>query len=224
MSEEYFYHYTTINAAKDIFLSGIIYPSEKNNNRDAIHGDGVYLTTLEPRLGREVVQKNNWDGMRDKNVDVCFELLMPSIRVKRVKEKRVIQIHQGPILLSDYKWTLKNWDGELLATQHFMVCSRGGAAQEHPEKMGRYALFKRIVVDGHCPVYKHETQDYFLYRDSRGDWSVGDIVGDSKCWLQQESSDEEVDRSPSPPKTVSWLYVDLGGFREDVTLRVYPCY
>ena len=45
MTEEYFYHYTTQKAAKDIFLSGKILPSLAANG-DAAHGDGVYLTTL----------------------------------------------------------------------------------------------------------------------------------------------------------------------------------
>ena len=107
-----------------------------------------------------------------------------------------------------------------------MVCSQEEAALEHPEKMGRYALLKHKVLDVHCPVYKHETQDYYLYRDPHGDWSVGDIVGDDSCHLRQgrEYGTSE-DRAPSPPKTMSWQFADaLGDLREDLTLRVYPCY
>ena len=62
MTEEFFYHYTTIQAAKVILLSGEILPSLAARG-DAAHGDGVYLTTLEPRLGRETVKNNNWDGL-----------------------------------------------------------------------------------------------------------------------------------------------------------------
>ena len=62
MTEEYFYHYTSETAAIDIVLSGIISPSHAANG-DAAHGDGVYLTTLDPRLGRETIKINKWDGL-----------------------------------------------------------------------------------------------------------------------------------------------------------------
>ena len=62
MTEEYFYHYTSEAAAKDIVLSGIISPSLAANG-DAAHGDGVYLTTLDPRLGRETQEQQlGWLG------------------------------------------------------------------------------------------------------------------------------------------------------------------
>ena len=72
---------------------------------------GVYLTTLEPRLGRETVKNNNWDkvaGNVDMKLDVCFE--MPSSKVTRAKDRRDIQVHTGPIMLADYKWSCKNWE------------------------------------------------------------------------------------------------------------------
>ena len=62
MSEEVFYHYTDAESAQDIFLSGKICPSLFSQG-NAVHGDGVYLTTLEPRLGREVIANNNWGGL-----------------------------------------------------------------------------------------------------------------------------------------------------------------
>ena len=93
MTEEFFYHYTTIEAAKVIFLSGKILPSLAAKG-DAAHGDGVYLTTLEPRLGRDTIKNNNWDGLagtRDRRVEAYFEICMPSSKVKRTKDKRDIQ-------------------------------------------------------------------------------------------------------------------------------------
>ena len=90
---------------------------------------------MEPRIVRETVKNNNWDGVAgivDKKLDVCFEIFMLSSKVTRAKDRRDIQVHTGHILLTDYKWSLKNWKGELLATQHFMVSSEGKAAEEHP--------------------------------------------------------------------------------------------
>jgi hypothetical protein len=92
MTEEYFYHYTNTSeaAAKDIVISGIISPSLAANG-DAAHGDGVYLTTLDPRLGRETIKNNNWDGSvrgNDKNMDSYFEIFMASDNVMRAKRRR----------------------------------------------------------------------------------------------------------------------------------------
>merc|ERR1719341_2487438 len=61
---------------------------------------------------------NNWDGLAAiKKVDCYFEILMPSNKVRRGKEKRDILVHEGALWLSEYKWSLKNWE---LATKHFM--------------------------------------------------------------------------------------------------------
>eukprot|EP00092_Neocalanus_flemingeri_P064366 GFUD01078107.1.p2 GENE.GFUD01078107.1~~GFUD01078107.1.p2 ORF type:complete len:156 (-),score=23.60 GFUD01078107.1:220-687(-) len=80
MSEEFFYHYTTMAGAQAIFLSGKLCPSLAVNGT-AVHGDGVYLTMLDPRLGREQVGRNNWDGItrrQDQKMESYFEILLPS--------------------------------------------------------------------------------------------------------------------------------------------------
>ena len=48
MTEVYFYHYTTEDAARRIVREGEIFPSVAAGG-DAVHGEGVYLTTLDPR-------------------------------------------------------------------------------------------------------------------------------------------------------------------------------
>merc|ERR1712142_622543 len=109
MSEEYFYHYTNKSGAENIILSGKIRPSLKSNG-DAIHGDGVYLTTLDPNLGKDMVGKNNWDGVersQDYKMECYFEILIPSSKVKRAKSKRDIQVYSGELVLAQYKWSLK---------------------------------------------------------------------------------------------------------------------
>ena len=65
---------------KKLLLSGKILPSRAANG-DAAHGDGVYLTTLEPRLGRDTVQNNNWSGNRDKKMEAYVEIFLPSSKV-----------------------------------------------------------------------------------------------------------------------------------------------
>ena len=102
---------------------------------------------------------------------------MPSSKVKRAREKRDIQVHPGELVLANYKWSLKNWDGELLATQHFMVRSEGRAAYLQSARMGRYTLVGNILCNGKYPVYKHDEGDSYISMDMHGNWSVGSVAG-----------------------------------------------
>ena len=94
MSYEIFYHYTTKDGAKRIVLSGRIKPSLKANGH-AVHGDGVYLTTVDPSLGKATVGNNNWDGVSRGSSDKLeryLEIRIPSSKVRRAKDKRDIQV------------------------------------------------------------------------------------------------------------------------------------
>ena len=57
--------------ARSIIFQGEILPS-LGENGDAIHGDGVYLTTLEPGQGEETIKNNNWDGVAATKTDIEF--------------------------------------------------------------------------------------------------------------------------------------------------------
>ena len=107
MSYEYFFHYTTKDGAKRIVLSGKISPSLAANG-NATHGDGVYLTTVDPRLGKETVGNNNWDGIKrvsSEKMERYFEIRIPSSKVRRARVKRDIQVSNIEI---DFKMNLKN--------------------------------------------------------------------------------------------------------------------
>jgi len=223
MSEEYFYHYTNFSSARQIFIQGKILPSQKTKG-DAVHGDGVYLTTLDPKLGKEAVWKNNWDGVIrniEEKMECYFEILIPSDEVRRAKEKRDIQVFPGELQLSDYKWSLKNWAGELLATEHFIIRSEGEAAKRQPACMGRYTLCRYIVMPDGTPVYKHDTNQMYLYRNNEmKHWIVGIVAGHISARLAQKT-----DESSSPSKTVPWMYATgSDGTKIDETLRVNPIY
>ena len=215
MAEEVFFHYTSIKAAYMIVYEGKI---------DAIYGEGVYLTTLEPRLGEETIKNNNWD-----DIEAYFEIQMPISRVKRANDTRDIQVYKGSLQLSDYTWKLKNWDGELLATQFFMVSSEGQSKLSQPTSMGRYNLVNDIVmyydVGGNQVrsfVYKNDAGSKYLYMDSCGVWCIGPIAGDRYCNLSQLRESTRFCRSP--PKTLPWGYCDYGVFVVDKALKVFPCY
>ena len=57
----YLYHYTTSDAAAQIFESGQLLPSIKENG-DAMAGDGVYFTSIPPWAESDVLLDNNFDG------------------------------------------------------------------------------------------------------------------------------------------------------------------
>ena len=58
----YLYHYTTSDAAAQIFESGQLLPSIKENG-DAMAGDGVYFTSIPPWAEPDVLLANNFDGV-----------------------------------------------------------------------------------------------------------------------------------------------------------------
>merc|ERR1712179_645918 len=215
---------TSKEAAKFIISEGEILPS-LGDNGDAIHGDGVYLTTLEPGLGEETIKNNNWDGVAaTKNIEVFFEIQMPSSNVVRAKDTRDIQIHKGPLLLCDYKWNLKNWDGKLLATQFFMVSSEGKAKEHQGRCLGRYTIIRNIVMrqgDSSIFLYKQDEGDLYLY-NSEGDWAVGAVAGEFDCALCQYNGSDRIHYSPS--KITPWKYYSNGWHDDDETLKVFPCY
>ena len=124
--------------------------------------------------------------------------------------------------LADYTWSLKNWKGELIATQHFKIRSEGKAAKNHSNCMGRYTLVENMVMQDDTPVYKHDGQDHYLYRAKAGYWCVSFAAGYTKSFLSQRNNCKVL---LSPSKTLPWRYIDTTGhWQEDVTLRVYPCY
>ena len=72
-------------------------PSLRSNG-DAVHGDGVYLTTLDPKLGKDIVIQNNWDGVTrnsEEKMECYFEILMPSSKVTRAKEREIYRFLLG---------------------------------------------------------------------------------------------------------------------------------
>jgi len=236
MTEEFFYHYTTKEAAKLIISDGKILPSLKAN-RDARYGEGVYLTTLEPGYGEATIKNNNWDGygveVSKTKIGVFFEIQIPSSKVVRVNNTRDIQIYKGPLQLSDYKWSLKNWDGKLLATQFFMVSSEGKAREHQRDCMGMYTIVGSLATQGGESTFVYRKNagvlSKFLYcNNGVGGWLVGEfegvILAKPIARLQQrvDNIDNRIHYSPS--KTKPWMYYANGWRNDDKTLKVFPCY
>jgi len=235
MSEEVFFHYTNKEAAIKTVLQGKILPSALAENSNAVHGDGVYLTTLEPRHGETTIKNNNYlDGVaaNKTNIEVHFEIMMPSSKVQRANDTRDIQVHKGPLLLSDHKWNLKTWAGEVLATQYFMISSDGKARESHNKTMGRYTLVKDICTMikmngkevGRSFVYKHDEGNKYLYSNEKGEWCVGSVAGSNDCILYQPNPDNNAVSNHSPSKTIPWKYFKRGWNDDDKTLKVFPCF
>ena len=136
MSHEDFYHHTTKYGATNIFLDGKIMPSQAGNG-DAVHGNGVYLTTVDPNLGKRtglVSLDFRTRSLRDiltfvSQVTMCEE---PETGVE--------------LDLADYNWSLKSWEGELLANQYIMASSQGKAARKYGSGVGRYIICQGLPL------------------------------------------------------------------------------
>ena len=152
---------------------------------------------------------------------------MPYDMVILADDKRDIQVHIGALKLIKYKWNLKNWDGDLLVTQYFMVTSNGRAWDEQGHCMGRYSLVRNIVMQSGeetTPVFKKDER-HFLYLNYLGQWCVSNTVGSKCCDLYQGGKDGAGFRF-LPSKTLPWSYGNNAGgwMDDDNTLKVFPCY
>jgi hypothetical protein len=61
------YHYTSAEGCQGILVDGVIRRS-KDTTRDAILGQGVYLTSLPPWTRDMKLLKNNWDGRSERAI------------------------------------------------------------------------------------------------------------------------------------------------------------
>ena len=130
------YHYTTNDGARDIFLSDTI-KLFLGAIDDGVHGNGVYLTTVDPNLGKRtglVSLDFRTRSLRDiltfvSQVTMCEE---PETGVE--------------LDLADYNWSLKSWEGELLATQYLMANSLGKAARKYGSGVGRYIICQGLPL------------------------------------------------------------------------------
>ena len=92
--------------------------------------------------------------------------------------------------------------------------------------MGRYTLYKHAIIFHagleKVPVYKHDDRDLYLYLSTKGGWSVSEVIGNDSSSLYQLPKNSE---SPSltPSKSLPWQY-SSGGWKDDATLKVNPCY
>ena len=60
-----YYHYTNQKGATAIGISRKIKMSRRRHN-DAMHGEGVYFTTLGPKNDKTMLARNNWDGGKNR--------------------------------------------------------------------------------------------------------------------------------------------------------------
>jgi hypothetical protein len=101
------YHYTTADGCKGILKDGRIRRST-DTARDAVLGEGVYLTSLQPSTGDWRLIKNNWDGKRSTmlnkldKVDYYIVFDSDDLRdVMKARGKRDIWMVPGDIYLDE---------------------------------------------------------------------------------------------------------------------------
>ena len=94
----------------------------------------------------------------------CYsKIMIPSSKVRRAIDRCDIYSYAGHLILESYKWSLRTFEGDLLATQYYKITSEGKAAKQQGICMGRYKLCQKIILED-TAVYKHEEEDRFLYR------------------------------------------------------------
>ena len=106
------YHYTDVSGAAEIERTKVIRCSRRGQQRDGIFGEGVYLTSLNPRdHDKEEIAKNNWnEGWRGKldKTDYYIEIeISPSDRdLSKVDsgDGRDVYIYKSDIHLDDFDW------------------------------------------------------------------------------------------------------------------------
>jgi len=85
-----------------------------------------------------------------------------------------------------------------------VAVSVGGHAGIHSFRMGKYNVVPGSVTVGSRPLYKHVSEDYFLYHSEPDKaWALGPKPGDSDVWMYTKSEAEEVNSA-----TGSWSYYD----------------
>ena len=99
----YLYHYTTSDAAAQIFESGKLLPSLREGaSDDAKAGDGIYFTSIPPWAPRDTVIDNNYNGAgryhnesrAEAYIRIEAWMLSPDVQVMRAN---VQQNSKGPM-------------------------------------------------------------------------------------------------------------------------------
>ena len=55
--------------------------------------------------------------------------MIPSSKVRRAIDRCDIYSYAGHLILESYKWGLRTFEGDLLATQYYKITSEGKAAR-----------------------------------------------------------------------------------------------
>ena len=106
-----YYHYTDQDSLKKIKQSRRIRKSVLSN-KDAIFGEGVYLTKLDPRNANKFqIALNNYDegwlqGLIEGKIDCYIKINIPGSRVEQAPSDRDIYVYpNADIHLDNYNWS-----------------------------------------------------------------------------------------------------------------------
>ena len=121
------YHYTSKSSAEKIKQQEVIKASDPDGP-DAKFGEGVYLTSFGPEMGKDFLNKNNWGGRRKIN-----RKLEAYVKIKMNEDDRclndvseggrVIFLYEGDLDLEEYSYEIKlfNWKFTLGIISDYIV-------------------------------------------------------------------------------------------------------
>ena len=105
------YHYTNIEGRLGIAQTGCINPS--GGGRDAVFGEGVYLTSIPPTESKIKIVANNWGSQQEQQlikvvkegrVDFVVEIQIPTHLVTKCQtsDGRDIYLYKGTLYLNQF--------------------------------------------------------------------------------------------------------------------------
>ena len=106
------YHYTDASGHATIRRTKVIRCSRRGQQVDGIFGEGVYLTSLNPKdHDKEEIAKNNWNNGWNGNLDKTdyyFEIDIPpsdrNLRPVNSPDGRDVYVFEADLDLDDFDW------------------------------------------------------------------------------------------------------------------------
>ena len=105
------YHYTDAKGWAEIERTHVIRCS-RGDQRDGIFGDGVYLTSLNPKdPDKEDIARNNWNNGWEGNLgktEYYIEIEIPpsdgNLKKINSRDGRDVYVYETDLYLDDYEW------------------------------------------------------------------------------------------------------------------------
>ena len=105
-----YYHYTTKSGAEAIKISKTILKSLLDG-RDAILGEGVYFSTLDPKSHtKKEIAEDNWGNAGQYNIDIGkmdMVIKVQDLRPVTPPKRKGVVIYEDDVNLDEFEYTIE---------------------------------------------------------------------------------------------------------------------